>query len=66
MLDATSLPLQQGVMIAWAAIEKLKIGLSDAVQPPLPVPDSFGRIKDPRPIDVRPRWPLGPDVSQSQ
>jgi hypothetical protein len=52
-------------MVAWAAIEKLRLGVSDSVElpPPPPVTDPSG----PRPKlrDVFARWPLGGELLAS-
>lgn len=77
-------------MVAWAAIEKLRLGISDDINLPPPIEcqeEEEGRVDQPvgasspvaagsgrsssvavmkkkaRAMDVRPRWPLGPEFS---
>jgi hypothetical protein len=68
-------------MVAWAGVEKLLLGISDAVElPPAPEPPtSSAAVGDAtaavagsraekrrgRARDVRPRWPLGAELDTS-
>mmetsp|Transcript_91086 Transcript_91086/g.181644 ORF Transcript_91086/g.181644 Transcript_91086/m.181644 type:complete len:156 (+) Transcript_91086:470-937(+) len=55
-----------GVMVAWAGIEKLLLRVSDDVNLPDETVDMANETKAARKSrskDVRPRWPLGPEYS---
>ena len=47
-----------GVMVAWAGIERLRTGLADAISPLGPESGAHGGCNNQEWLDVRPRWPL--------